>query len=45
MFSGTVIGDSYKSLSEGVKVEYDLSKGERGFETKNVRITDPSSDE
>ena len=34
----SIIGDGYKSLDEGNKVEFDVEKGEKGLQTTNVKV-------
>ncbi len=36
-FSG-IVGDGYKSLNEGQKVEYEASQGQKGPQASNVRV-------
>jgi CspA family cold shock protein len=35
-FSG-IVGDGYKSLNEGQKVEYEATQGQKGPQASNVR--------
>ena len=37
-FSG-IVGEGYKSLTEGQKVEYEQSQGQKGPQASNVRVT------
>ena len=32
-----ILGDGYKSLSEGDKVEFEVTEGKKGFQACNVR--------
>jgi CspA family cold shock protein len=34
----SIIGDGYKSLDEGNKVEFDVEKGEKGLQATNVKV-------
>lgn len=36
-FSG-IVGDGYRSLNEGQKVEYEASQGQKGPQASNVRV-------
>ncbi|HXX38702.1 MAG TPA: cold-shock protein [bacterium] len=36
-FSG-IVGEGYKSLSEGQKVEYEATQGQKGPQASNVRV-------
>jgi CspA family cold shock protein len=36
-FSG-IVGEGYKSLNEGQKVEYDATQGQKGPQANNVRV-------
>ena len=36
-FSG-IVGDGYKSLNEGDKVEFEVVQGERGLQASEVRV-------
>ena len=33
-----IVGDGYKSLSEGQQVEFDVAPGRKGEEAQNVRV-------
>ena len=35
-----IVGEGFRTLSEGELVEFDLSDGERGLEARNVRRID-----
>jgi CspA family cold shock protein len=33
-----IVGDGYKNLNEGDKVEFDVEKGPKGLQAANVRV-------
>jgi CspA family cold shock protein len=33
-----IVGDGYKSLAEGQRVEFDVAQGRKGEEAQNVRV-------
>jgi cold shock protein len=37
---GAIIGDGYKSLKEGQKVEFEVAKGNKGLQAANVKAVE-----
>ena len=34
----SIVGEGYKSLDEGNKVEFDIETGDKGLQAKNVKV-------
>jgi len=34
----SIVGEGYKTLDEGNKVEFDIETGEKGLQAKNVKV-------
>lgn len=36
----SIAGDGYRSLSEGQRVEFNVTQGQKGLQAEDVRVTD-----